>query len=405
MRKIIPFGPCLFLSSTLTCTFLLSAPVQAIYQGYRANESLPWLATIYYALDSDMTKVPTDRHLCGGALIASQWVVTAAHCLEGESSQSISVSLGSLDINEEARKDSLIEYQVSKIYLHPKYFLENYYPEERFLANPEEPLNAHDIALIKLSDPVAVNPIAIYQGIPEAGTAAKVTGWGRTLVPEPFFTLDDKANLIQLIPDRLHKFNPSDRQVLDVKVQSNRSCLDSGYSGDLYQNRLKEKRIVEADIDLLKPFFKRLEAIVNSEDPEIDPYQRLNYCGPDGADAYADVCYSNVRRSLLEASYRRAEIKLLEAVNSSEYQQYFAKLVDDTQLCTRPDQASAHYVSMAGSVCEGDSGGPLYSSDGSLLYGIISFGNTACGSEAKVDFSVSVHAYLGWIESVMQSSD
>ena len=64
---------------------LLSAPsAHAIVGGGPASEDYPWMVSLQSSSD----------HFCGGALIRPDWVLTAAHCPEGEEVENLSVLLG-----------------------------------------------------------------------------------------------------------------------------------------------------------------------------------------------------------------------------------------------------------------------------------------------------------------------
>ena len=127
--------------------------------------SLPWQAQI---------KVPGFSHYCGGSLIARDWVLTAAHCVEFNPGQKnwrpvsdFTVVLGEHDWNvvdgaEQSRA-------VVQVIPHPTY--------------PDNTAVGHkDFALMKLASPVDFNsrvqPIRPAIGGDGSGQNAVVSGWG-----------------------------------------------------------------------------------------------------------------------------------------------------------------------------------------------------------------------------------
>nr|ABZ04009.1 serine protease 1 [Costelytra zealandica] len=131
--------------------------------------------------DIDITDAPYQisllffgSHLCGGSIIAEQWVITAAHCTEGAGASAYGVRSGSSIRNSGGTVSA-----ISALYQNPSFDWDS-------LDN--------DISVLQLSAPLTLSSTAAIIALPSlnqeipVGVDSFVTGWGALYEggPAPF---------------------------------------------------------------------------------------------------------------------------------------------------------------------------------------------------------------------------
>ncbi len=141
-----------------------------IIGGTNANPNdYPWAV----ALLRTKTSNGFDAQFCGGTLIASRWVLTAAHCVKDISSASeIEVAIGINNLNNISNTD---RHTVSNIFVHPSY-------------NGTIPLD-NDIALLELATPSSNTALNIADNNLTdniaTGELMTIIGWGSIKATTP----------------------------------------------------------------------------------------------------------------------------------------------------------------------------------------------------------------------------
>ncbi|KAK7066347.1 hypothetical protein SK128_015607 [Halocaridina rubra] len=163
------------------------------------NETIPHAWPHQVALFID------DMWFCGGSLISNEWIMTAAHCMDG--AWYVDVVMGAHNINN--NEPSQVVMTSFSHFVH-----ENWDSYE--LSN--------DIALIRLPSPVVfneyINAVKLPAADPFIGTVVTPTGWGR---PSDF---DDNISDILRQVD-VPTMNNADCNIIYGIILNSHICIDT----------------------------------------------------------------------------------------------------------------------------------------------------------------------------------
>lgn len=123
----------------------------------------PWVVSLQ---DSSASNT-YDGHYCGGTLINANWVLTAAHCVDGNKASDFVVRVGAWDLSTSGKNGTRVA--ISRILIHPSY---------------DSSTNNNDLALLQLATSQTSTAIPVISASSmsqvAAGDALITMGWGTT---------------------------------------------------------------------------------------------------------------------------------------------------------------------------------------------------------------------------------
>nr|CAA11132.1 chymotrysin [Lumbricus rubellus] len=124
----------------------------------RAHE-FPWTVSV--------RRRSSDSHFCGGSIINDRWIITAAHCMVGESPAGVSIVVGEHDSSANVAPNR-VSHNVDSIFIHPDYSART---------------SENDVSVVKTSAVIAISDNVRPICAPEPGNdyvyyKSHCAGWG-----------------------------------------------------------------------------------------------------------------------------------------------------------------------------------------------------------------------------------